>query len=71
MNNPYEKPELPRCSSCDEFMFEKGFGVSFVWECRNPSCEEAKEEYRYVQCSLCDTEYLYGEFCPDCTGQYL
>lgn len=65
--NPYENPEPPRCLSCDEFMEKIGLGISFRWECRNPACEECPPKYQVIECSTCGKEYIYGEFCKNCT----
>lgn len=65
--NPYEKPEPPRCLSCDEFKVEARVRSHTFWECRNPACEECPPKYQVVECSTCGEEYTYGEFCQNCT----
>jgi len=68
-DNPYEKPEPPRCLSCDAFKVETNarFSHQVLWECHNPACEECPPEYQVIECSTCGEEYIYGEFCQNCT----
>ena len=43
-DNPWERPENPRCGECDEQMTERRvpFGPN-DWECRNPDCPNCPE----------------------------
>ncbi len=66
--NPYERPEPPRCLTCDQFMTEipTRFGAP-AWACHNPGCDECPDEYKIIECSDCGEAYTYGEPCPNCS----